>query len=153
MLAEIEIRPMRAGDIPGVIDLASGLTNVPHYARSTWQEMAEPGTALRRVALVAAGPAGELHGFAVASLLPPQAELETIAVARASQRRGIARGLLQCLAGRLSAAGAGELWLEVRLSNRAAISLYRGMGFVETGRRPGYYADPVEDALMMSLPL
>ena len=41
--------------------------------------------------------------------------------------------------------------LEVRPSNAAARTLYRSLGFRETGRRPRYYGD--EDALLMTLDL
>ena len=44
-----------------------------------------------------------------------------------------------------------RIWLEVRPSNSAARALYRGAGFIEEGRRPGYYNDTGEDALLMSL--
>ena len=39
--------------------------------------------------------------------------------------------------------------LEVRVSNEAAISLYRRKGFLEHGIRPGYYSDNGEDAIIM----
>jgi ribosomal-protein-alanine N-acetyltransferase len=39
--------------------------------------------------------------------------------------------------------------LEVRVSNDAAIRLYRRKGFLEHGVRPGYYSDNGEDALIM----
>jgi ribosomal-protein-alanine N-acetyltransferase len=46
-----------------------------------------------------------------------------------------------------------EVTLEVRASNHPALALYRSLGFVETGRRPRYYVDPVEDAVLLSLEL
>jgi ribosomal-protein-alanine N-acetyltransferase len=46
-----------------------------------------------------------------------------------------------------------EVLLEVRRSNVAAQGFYRSVGFVEEGRRPGYYADPIEDAVLMRLRL
>ena len=39
--------------------------------------------------------------------------------------------------------------LEVRASNLVAISLYQKFGFKEAGRRPGYYQQPEEDALIL----
>jgi ribosomal-protein-alanine N-acetyltransferase len=45
--------------------------------------------------------------------------------------------------------GITEVTLEVRESNRIAQAFYRASGFIETGRRRGYYADPQEDALLM----
>ena len=38
-------------------------------------------------------------------------------------------------------------------SNQAARAFYTSLGFVEEGRRPSYYADPVEDAILMRLQL
>jgi ribosomal-protein-alanine N-acetyltransferase len=45
--------------------------------------------------------------------------------------------------------GAKEIWLEMRESNMRAIGLYQRCGFTTAGRRPGYYVDPTEDALLM----
>ena len=96
---------------------------------------------------------GTVEGFAVACLLAPQAELESIAVAEAEQRRGIGRRLLLAMAEELRAAGVREVLLEVRASNQRARDFYRSLGWNETGRRPRYYADPEEDAVLMSLKL
>jgi ribosomal protein S18 acetylase RimI-like enzyme len=92
-------------------------------------------------------------GFAVASVLGPQAELEMIAVAADCQRGGMARGIFTTLIKNLRSMRAEELLLEVRISNHPALEFYRSQGFKETGRRPRYYSDPVEDAVLMLLPL
>jgi ribosomal-protein-alanine N-acetyltransferase len=47
---------------------------------------------------------------------------------------------------------ATRLTLEVRAGNEAAQALYRGFGFDVVGRRPRYYTDDGEDALVMSTP-
>jgi ribosomal-protein-alanine N-acetyltransferase len=49
--------------------------------------------------------------------------------------------------------GISRIWLEVRVSGRAARRLYEKFGFVESGRRSNYYTDPAEDAIVMSLGL
>jgi ribosomal-protein-alanine N-acetyltransferase len=49
--------------------------------------------------------------------------------------------------------GAGVVELEVRAGSVGAIGLYEGLGFVATGRRRGYYKEPVEDALLMQMEL
>lgn len=148
MNAAIQIRSMTPEDVSPVMELASKLEHVPRWPLSSWTCVAQSA----HIALVAADPAGIL-GFAVAGLIPSNAELETIAVAPARRRRGIARLLLVELIRKLRPAGVKEIWLEVRVSNEPAIRLYRALGFEETGRRPSYYSDPVEDALMMQLPL
>ena len=57
------------------------------------------------------------------------------------------------LAEELRLAQVGEVLLEVRASNCPALALYRALGFAETGRRPLYYVDPEEDALLLRLRL
>jgi ribosomal-protein-alanine N-acetyltransferase len=96
---------------------------------------------------------GQLVGFAVALLLPPEAELEMIAVAAEAQRRGLAGELFRTLAEGLREESISEVILEVRASNLPALALYRALGFRQTGCRPHYYADPIEDALLMNLSL
>jgi [ribosomal protein S18]-alanine N-acetyltransferase len=150
---EIEIRLMTAADIDSVLAIAENLAEAPHWPRSAYMNAIHPESAPRRIALVAAPQPGSVHGFAVASLLPPQAELETIAVAPEGQRQGLGKRIFQALAAELKAAGADELLLEVRASNRPALAFYRALGFVKTGLRPGYYADPIQDAVLMRLPL
>jgi len=92
-------------------------------------------------------------GFAVASVVGPQAELETIAVAAGEQRRGVGRRLFLALLEELRRAEVREVLLEARASNHPALELYRALGFAATGRRPRYYDDPVEDAVLMELRL
>jgi ribosomal-protein-alanine N-acetyltransferase len=158
MKSGISIRHMAVADLDRVLAVAETLPQAPHWPRSAWLDAIhsqfEPEVTPRRIALVAAdSQPGSVLGFAVASLLPPQAELETIAVAPKMQRLGVGERLFQVLAAEVKAAGVGELLLEVRASNRPALAFYRALGFVKTGLRPGYYADPIEDAVLMRLPL
>jgi ribosomal-protein-alanine N-acetyltransferase len=147
---------MTAADLDRVIEIAQNLKQAPHWPRSVYLAALDRLAVPRRIALVAeAMGTGAVAGFAVACLLvgtaPLEAELETIAVAANFQRRGVARQLFQALAGELRSAKATAVILEVRTSNTAAQALYRSLGFVEAGRRPRYYADPVEDAVLMRL--
>lgn len=158
--ATIQVRPMTASDLDRVIEIAESLREAPQWPRAAWQDALNPDATPRRIALVAEAPQtgilqpdSSILGFAVASLLPPQAELETIAVAPQAQRQGIARRLFAALAGQLRAAAITEVTLEVRTSNLPAIALYHSLGFIEDGRRPRYYADPVEDAVLLFLSL
>lgn len=149
---------MTVADLEQVMEIAASLPDAPRWPQSAYLKALNPIAPPRRIALVAAIAAavpqpGDIHGFAVASLLPPQAELETIAVAAASQRRGLGQRLFDGIARVLGAAGVGEMLLEVRASNRSAQEFYRSLGFVETGRRLRYYDDPVEDAIVLRLPL
>jgi len=154
MNPEIAIRRMAANDLDRVLALSQELPSAPVWPRSAWLNAIDPNSTPRRIALVAEDrQSGSIRGFAVASLLPPHAELESIAVAPDCQRLGVGRKLLQELAIELQAAGACELVLEVRSSNQPALAFYRSLGFAQTGSRPAYYADPIEDAALMRLPL
>lgn len=151
---EVRIRPMRSEDLPGVLEIERGLKDAPHWTRAAWQAVLDPAAARLRITVVAeaAGAAG-VQGFAVAGVAAPQAELESIAVTAAWQRRGLARAMLGMLAAELRRIGVEEVFLEVRASNLAARGFYHTAGFAETGRRAGYYADPEEDAVTMRLGL
>ena len=146
------IRRMMRADLDRVMEISGSLKQAPHWPLSIWQAALESKFASRRIALVAVDQAsGAIKAFALASLLPPKAELETIEVAREAQRRGVARRLFAALLSEFEAEGITEVLLEVRASNWAALELYRRLGFVEAGRRVRYYADPIEDALLLTL--
>jgi ribosomal-protein-alanine N-acetyltransferase len=156
--AKAKVRPMRAADLEQVISIAASLPNAPRWPQSAYANALNPDSTPRRIALVivpaTADPVSNaVLGFTVASLLAPQAELETIAVAPSSQRCGLGRQLFHALARELAEAGNRELALEVRASNWVALAFYRSLGFEGTGLRPRYYIDPQEDAVMMKLAL
>jgi ribosomal-protein-alanine N-acetyltransferase len=98
-------------------------------------------------------PGGAIVGFAIGRVVGPEAELETIGVAREAQLGGVAGRLFSALVEKLRRMQVEELLLEVRASNRPALGFYRSLGFEETGRRPGYYVEPFEDAVLMRLRL
>lgn len=151
---EAIIRPMAEKDLDGVLEIAASQKQAPRWQPEAYLAAIDPAAVLRRVALVAEDASkGNLAGFAVASVTPPEAELETILTARTYQRQGFARRLFAAIAVELRAAGVSELVLEVRASNGTAKAFYRTLGFVESGLRPRYYAEPVEDAVLMRLRL
>ena len=151
---KLRVRLMAEADVDRVLKIAGRLPGAPQWPRDAYVAALASGAAPRRIALVAeVQPGGEVVGFAVASLLPPEAELETIAVMAGSQRRGIARELFRALATELRSGAVDVILLEVRASNERAQAFYRSLGFTGAGRRPGYYDDPVEDALLMRLEL
>lgn len=78
-----------------------------------------------------------------------EGEVLRLAVAPAWRRRGHARAIMTVAMARLGPHLPYGLHLDVRASNIAARTLYRALGFVETGRRTQYYAAPPEDAVLM----
>jgi ribosomal-protein-alanine N-acetyltransferase len=128
-------------DLSGLIGAASGN---PRKTRRAW--VAEDAGFNQH------GPA--LVGFAVAAALsipeaPAECELEFVLVPPHARRRGIGSALMETVLAWARERGAKEIWLEVRKSNVHAVRLYERCGFAITGSRPGYYVDPVEDALLM----
>ena len=92
---------------------------------------------------------GTVCGYIGAQSVPPEADVMNLAVAPDCRRQGIARQLLSRLTKLLHRQGIEALFLEVRPSNHAAIALYEAFGFVQIGRRPKYYVNPSEDALIL----
>ena len=136
------IRPMTAADVPSVAALEKLCFSDPWSVSSIALELDNP---------LSLWLVWEEDGAAAAYLgvqrVPPQADVMNVAVSPALRRRGIARALFAELERRLPEID--ELFLEVRASNSGAIALYRTLGFEQVGRRPNYYLDPREDALIL----
>lgn len=98
--------------------------------------------------------AGELRGFVQFQTMGDEAEINTICVEPRWRKRGLAQRLLVELRAALAKTEVGKLHLEVAEDNASALNLYARFGFVEVGRRKGYYARRDADAaaaLLMSL--
>jgi ribosomal-protein-alanine N-acetyltransferase len=148
---ELRIRRMTAADLDRAMEIARGLKDAPQWRASAYMAAVDAEGVPRRIAVVADEAQIGVVGFAVASVVAPEGELETIAVAAEGQRRGIGGRLFAVLAEELSMAGVTDVHLEVRGSNAAALAFYRALGFREMGRRVRYYTEPVEDALLLGL--
>lgn len=80
-------------------------------------------------------------------------EIYNIAVKASARKRGCGKTLLTRVLALAAAGGAARAVLEVRTGNVPALALYAGAGFLECGRRKGYYTDTGEDALVLCLDL
>lgn len=92
---------------------------------------------------------GKLIGYVGSQSVPPEADVMNLAVAPEWRNKGIGRALMTALIAQLHSRGITALFLEVRVGNLPAQSLYQSLGFVEAGRRPKYYVNPTEDALIL----
>lgn len=81
-------------------------------------------------------------GFVIGRIAADEAEVLTIAVHPDMQRRGIGRRLMAAFVRDAESRGAGVIHLEVAATNHPAIALYAACGFLEAGRRKGYYRVP-----------
>ena len=93
-------------------------------------------------------PPGEALAFLTFQRAADEAEILRLGVPPELRRRGHGRRLLERFLDWARAEGIARLFLEVRESNAAALALYAAAGFRPVGRRPGYYRDPPEDALL-----
>ncbi|MEE9911173.1 MAG: ribosomal protein S18-alanine N-acetyltransferase [Deltaproteobacteria bacterium] len=82
-------------------------------------------------------------------LVADEVHLHNLAVKSEFRRQGLAYHLMNMMKHIAVQLGATRQTLEVRETNSEAINLYRRCGFVVKGKRPRYYTDTQEDALVM----
>ena len=92
---------------------------------------------------------GILAGYIGSQTVPDESDMMNVAVHPDFRRRGIAEALVNALCDALKERGSISLTLEVRASNEPAKALYEKLGFESVGRRPNYYRNPKEDALIL----
>ena len=92
---------------------------------------------------------GRVAGILIGRVAADEFEILNLAVGKECRRRGIATQLVRSALEQVRAAGARRTYLEVRASNAGGIAFYARMGFRECGRRPNYYRDPMEDAVLL----
>lgn len=141
------IRKMTLDDVPAVVDLDQKSFSLPWPERSFRFELTDNPASRCWVAELD----GKTVGMIVVWLIVDEAHVATIATHPDFRRKGIAKRLLSHALLKLMEQGARSSFLEVRESNLAAQALYREFGYEETGRRPRYYKDNDEDAILMNL--
>jgi [ribosomal protein S18]-alanine N-acetyltransferase len=154
----VRLRPMTTGDLPAVMVLEEEL-----FAPDTWTEAMYRDELSRgdtRYYVVAefhlegedddAPEGGDpvLVGYAGLIAYDDEAHVATLGVAKALQGEGVGSLLLDDLLAEADRRSPVVL-LEVRADNEAAQRLYARRGFVEIGRRRGYYQPSGDDAVVM----
>ena len=91
----------------------------------------------------------KLVGYVGSQSVLGWSDMMNLAVLPDYRRQGVGEGLVKELIEKLQEQKNTCLTLEVRSSNAPAIGLYEKMGFVQVGKRPNYYHNPKEDALIM----
>ena len=92
---------------------------------------------------------GEVVGYVGSQGGLGGSDMMNVAVHPDHRRKGIAETLVLALCKDLKQRDNVCLTLEVRVSNAPAIALYEKFGFTQVGRRPNYYRNPREDALIL----
>lgn len=146
----VNIEQMRWWHIPEVAALELEL--FPHDCWSTeqfWEELAHPTRGYQ----VALDERNSVVAYGGIYVMPPQSDLQTLAVSGAFQGHGLGTRLLRALMDTARSRGATEMLLEVRADNTAAIGLYEGAGFTVISRRTRYYPDGTDALIMRARPL
>jgi ribosomal-protein-alanine N-acetyltransferase len=143
----IHIRRMTVEDVPAVAQLDQLSFSLPWTERSFHFEVTSNPASRCWVA----ERGGVIAGMIVAWLLVDEMHIATLATHPDFLRQGIAQALLAHVLKLGVAEGAVSSFLEVRESNSVARAMYRKFGYEETGKRPRYYKDNDEDAILMTL--
>ena len=146
-MASVTVREAGINDIPRMLEVQHASAEASQWNAAAYHDFlaAADGSSGGLLAL----DVDRVVGFLLFRRpVPDELEILNLAVDPAFRRRGIGAELVR----RQSLAEyRGYVFLEVRSRNRGAEAFYRGLGFEEAGRRPDYYRDPPDDALVMAL--
>lgn len=93
----------------------------------------------------------EVAGYIIFWIVEETLELHDIAVKGTYKKKGIGSQLMRFMFETAAARGVEEMFLEVRKSNRDAVTFYEKFNFKQVGERKDYYSDPLENALVYKL--
>jgi ribosomal-protein-alanine N-acetyltransferase len=139
----ITVRRMTASDASAAHSILKESPEASIWSKESLLESVSQGIAW------AAELDGRVAGILIGRVAADEFEILNLAVGKACRRRGIATQLVRSALEHVRAAGARRTYLEVRASNAGGIAFYARMGFRECGRRPDYYRDPLEDAVLL----
>ncbi|GAB4550214.1 MAG: ribosomal protein S18-alanine N-acetyltransferase [Anaerolineae bacterium] len=144
------LRYMTLDDIPTVMEIDRLSFPLPWSANSYVFEVSDNHTA-HMVVLETHTVPPRLVGFGGLWVIADESHISTIAVHPQERGKGLGEALLAGMLARAMSLGGSYCVLEVRVSNLAAVSLYRKYGFEVSGIRRRYYRDNHEDAYTMTL--
>lgn len=141
----LAIRKMKEADIPEIARLEKEIFS------DSWSEKAIKETFDQQQTLVlVAYEDKQLIGYLILYFVLEEGEIARIAVISDHRRQGVGARMLLELEDLCEDNGITKLLLDVRESNKAAISFYTSYGFVQDGIRRNFYTNPQEDGILMS---
>jgi len=146
------LRPMQKQDLDAVMTIEPHIYSHP-WTRGNFSDSLNSGYSAW--VLTDSTAAQKIIGYALMMMVLDEAHLLNLSIAKAFQKQGLGRFLLVHMLAIANKHQAAHMFLEVRSSNIAAISLYENLGFNEMSIRRGYYpaASGREDAVLMGLAL
>jgi [ribosomal protein S18]-alanine N-acetyltransferase len=142
----VQIRLCQIEDLPQVKAI---LEKSPEASDWSMEVLLEALTQHAKYFLVATQQK-EIMGFISGRRILDEGEILNLAVKEVVRRRGIASNLLQVALEFFQQDHALQAFLEVRESNLPAVHFYTKAGFHQIGRRPTYYRNPDEAALVLA---
>lgn len=139
------IRAFRPEDISELVSITEESSQAASWSRESYEELCKSEGFLAFVS----ERAGSVSGFVVGRQAADEGEILNVAVRRENRRKGEGQALLTAVLEQLHRRGVRRVYLEVRESNETGITFYKEQGFAKTGRRPGYYQEPEEAAVLM----
>lgn len=143
----IKIGQMEFAHLDLVVELDNRCFSIP-WSRKMFMDELLNGHAKYYVAVE---ENGAITGYIGLHHVLDVAYITNLAVAPDFRRQGIGKALLTKALETCRSMDISSVTLEVRESNKIAISLYRRFGFSAVGKRINYYRNPIEDALIMLL--
>jgi len=140
----IKIRPTDSLDVDDIERIEEASFSAP-FSRDMFYGMLEG----RPFGGLSALDGEKIVGYLFYSVVLDEMELVTVAVEERYRKKGIARRLIEEMLETAAINSVKKIFLEVRVSNASAQSLYKGFGFRDVSIRPKYYKDNNEDAIVM----
>jgi len=145
-MAEVIIRLMKWADVPKILEIERVSFSTPWSETAFLKEIYNPYS-INRIAVLE----DKIAGYICINYLFGEAHILNLAVHPDLRRRGIATALVKKVLDELKERGCKSLFLEVRVTNDAAMLFYERFGFRPVGFRKDYYTYPREDAVLMVL--
>ncbi len=140
----INFREMLPEDADEVAEVEKKCFPVPWSRESFWREASNENTLYLLIL-----NDDEIIGYAGTWISFEEAQITNVAVVPEYRGNGNGRALMEELIRRVKEKGVTAMTLEVRPSNAVALGLYESLGFKDCGKRPKYYSDNGEDAIIM----
>ena len=141
---------MRREDIDQVMAIEQGSFSIPWTRNLFLSEFRSPKVSTLMVAMSDVS-IRTVIAYLIYWHVGDEMHILNLAVAPSFRRQGVARKLVLAAINRAHKRGARRAYLEVRVSNAAAMKLYADLGFTGISVRRDYYDAPVEDAVIMTL--
>ena len=145
-MKDFTVRKANTGDADAIYALEQECFSHPWSLNSVVEELEN-----ENACLFVAESGGSVVGYAGVQIAADEGYITNVAVTASMRKRGVGRLLLAAMCSMARERRLSFITLEMRETNLAAAALYTACGFENVGRRRGYYTDPREDAILMTL--